>query len=78
MTANAFPEDWTRCVNAGMCSYLPKPFKRETLQAELNKAYLKRERQGERQAKRYDKRRGKRKGKKKKKEKKKKEKFNIV
>lgn len=40
MTANAFPEDWSRCLNAGMCTYLPKPVKRDTLNAELNKAYL--------------------------------------
>jgi len=40
MTANAFPEDWSRCANAGMCTYLPKPVKRDTLSAELNKAVL--------------------------------------
>jgi CheY-like chemotaxis protein len=40
MTANAFPEDWARCASVGMCTYLPKPFKRETLRAELNKVYL--------------------------------------
>lgn len=39
MTANAFPEDWTRCAEAGMCTYLPKPVKRDTMLLELRKAY---------------------------------------
>ena len=35
LTANAFTEDREKCMQAGMCAYLTKPIRIETLEAEL-------------------------------------------
>ena len=37
MTAHAMEEDKQKCLDAGMNGYISKPFKRETLQAEIEK-----------------------------------------
>lgn len=39
LTANAFMEDQARCDQAGMCTYLTKPVRLETLEAEVIKGY---------------------------------------
>lgn len=40
MTANAMQDEYTRCIEAGMDSYLPKPIKKEDLAKMLHQYAL--------------------------------------